>query len=607
MDENAMVGSVSLTRPVRVLAVALGCVGIFGCDGGTVVGDAGAVASDIGPVDAGPVIPLDAGRIDASMGRDTGAFVDDTNGDAGPPVGRCGDGDIGGTEECDDGNRDANDGCSTSCTLECGDGAVTGEEACDTAIASGEGSCPSSCDDGVACTTDTLVGTECDATCETTPIATPMNADGCCPSGATSLTDDDCAVMCGNGLLEAGETCDTTIASGAGSCPTSCNDGAACTRDTLVSGGTCTASCTNEAITMPAAGDGCCPPGATIGTDTDCSASCGDGTLSSGEVCDTGIAAGGAGACPTACNDAMACTRDTLVGGGTCSATCTFSPITMPIAGDGCCPSGATITTDSDCAARCGDRVITAPETCDDGNAMGGDGCSDTCRREARAFRATTLTIQDPHFFLSGFIDITSSVNTELRNALTMDGDDPADGIVDLSPVVRFDPFDQVAMTTPMSVDFADCTLPLSSTACDGSGMATASVATNAAMGTCLAPIASTYPSGRGINSPAGPCFSSAVIPVLTIDLGGTIIRLQNAQVGGQYVGSPASRLATGLIMGFLSEADAMATTLPADIAVVGGRTVASLLRGSDRDMLGTTRGWWFYLNYTGDPMPYTP
>ncbi len=593
-------------RSSLAVPALIGLAALAGCDGGTVVPeDTGPPTSDIGPVDVGPVI-LDAGRFDAFTARDTGS-PGDTNADAGPPVGRCGDGDIGGTEECDDGNRDADDGCSMTCTLECGDGAVTGEEACDTAILSGEGSCPSACDDGMACTTDTLVGTECDATCESTAITMPMNADGCCPSGATSLTDDDCDVMCGNGIVEAGESCDTTIASGTGSCPTSCNDGAACTRDTLVGGGTCTASCTNEAITMPAAGDGCCPPGATIGMDSDCLASCGDGTRSGSEVCDTGIAAGSAGACPTACNDAMACTRDTLVGGGTCSATCTFMPITMPAAGDGCCPTGATIMTDADCTARCGDRVVTAPETCDDGNALAGDGCSATCRREPRAFRATTLTIQDPHFFLSGFIDITSNVNTELRNALTMDGDMPADGIVDLSPVVVFDPFDQTAISTPMSVDFADCTLPLSSTMCSGSGMPTASTATNSASGTCLAPIASTYPSGRGINSPAGPCFSSAVIPVLTIDLGGTIIRLQNAQVGGQYVGVPATRLATGLIMGFLSEADAMATTLPDDIAVVGGRTVASLLRASDRDMLGTTRGWWFYLNYVGDPAPYAP
>jgi cysteine-rich repeat protein len=278
----------------------------------------------------------------------------------------------------------------------------------------------------------------------------------------------------------------------------------------------------------------------------------------------------------------------------------------MPMAGDGCCPPGATPATDSDCTGRCGDGTLTPPEACDDGNTTPGDGCSATCTREPRSFRTTTLTIQEPHFFY--IVDITSNVNTELRTALTTDGDMPVDGIVDLSPVIHFSPFDQSAMTNPLSVDFADCTMPLSSTRCMGSGMPTAATATNRTMGTCLAPVAGTFPTGRGINSPAAPCFSSDPVPMLTIDLGGTIIRLRNAQVGGQYVGTPATRLSTGLIMGFLTEADAMATTLPPDIAIVGGRTIASLLRARDRDMLADgTLGWWFYLNYTGDLVPYTP
>jgi cysteine-rich repeat protein len=596
-----------MRRSLRLaLVVALtGAAAVAGCDSGTTSPPDTGVPS---PDDGGG---LDGGAVDARMifeigpGPDTGSTEDTGPApDTGPP-GRCGDGELTGAEECDDGNRTPDDGCSMTCTLECGDGAVTGAELCDTAIASGAGSCPASCDDGMACTTDTLVGTECAASCASTPITTPASGDGCCPTGATSLTDDDCMAACGNGLVEMGETCDTGIASGAGSCPTSCNDGAVCTTDALANAGTCTAACTATPITMPAAGDGCCPPGATIATDSDCTAACGDGAVSSGETCDTGIASG-MGACPTACNDMMVCTRDSLVGAGTCTAACTFTPITAPMAGDGCCPPGATIATDSDCTGRCGDGTVTAPEVCDDGNTTAGDGCSPTCTREPRAFRTTTLTIQEPHFFF--VVDITNNVNTELRNALTMDGDMPADGLVDLSPIVYFDPLDQAAMTTPMSVDFGDCTMPLSSTRCMGSGMPTTATATNLTTGTCLRPIAGTFPTGRGINAPAAPCFSSNAVTALTIDLGGTIIRLRNAQIGAQYVGSPATRLATGLIMGFLTEADAMATTLPADIAIVGGRTIASLLRRADRDTLADgTVGWWFYLNYTGDLVPYTP
>jgi len=35
------------------------------------------------------------------------------------------------------------------------------------------------------------------------------------------------------------------------------------------------------------------------------------------------------------------------------------------------------------CVAVCGDGIIAPPETCDDGNAIGGDGCSATCQLES--------------------------------------------------------------------------------------------------------------------------------------------------------------------------------------------------------------------------------
>ncbi len=49
-------------------------------------------------------------------------------------------------------------------------------------------------------------------------------------------------------------------------------------------------------------------------------------------------------------------------------------------------------------------------------------------------------------------------------------------------------------------------------------------------------------------------------------------------------------------------------TRLPPDIAIVGGRTIASLLRASDQDRLADgTVGWWFYLNFTASPVRYVP
>src|SRR5262249_54511252 len=75
-----------------------------------------------------------------------------------PPV--CGDGDLGGTEECDDGNTTDGDCCSATCSFEpngapCADDA----NACTADHCDGGGACrhdgvDGPCDDGTVCTTD---------------------------------------------------------------------------------------------------------------------------------------------------------------------------------------------------------------------------------------------------------------------------------------------------------------------------------------------------------------------------------------------------------------------------------------------------------------------
>lgn len=94
---------------------------------------------------------------------------------------------------------------------------------------------------------------------------------------------------------------------------------------------------------------------------------CGDGVLDEREVCDPGLAAG-PGACPGRCDDAFACTRDSLVGSASlCTARCATEPITACAAGDGCCPAGCSVATDADCApsATCGNGRLDPGETCD--------------------------------------------------------------------------------------------------------------------------------------------------------------------------------------------------------------------------------------------------
>ncbi|GAB5543799.1 MAG: hypothetical protein SangKO_035590 [Sandaracinaceae bacterium] len=189
------------------------------------------------------------------------------------------------------------------------------------------------------------------------------------------------ADVCGDGRVSGGELCD-------GDCPTDCDDGLACTTDTLTgSAATCDARCVSEAIVACAPGDGCCAPGCDATTDVDCSATCGNGVVEEGEVCD--------GDCPTTCFDGLACTTDALVGAAaSCSASCSFAPISACVDGDGCCAPGCDSTTDDDCSPSCGNGVVEGtetcdgdcPTTCDDGLACTRDGvvgsaasCSATC------------------------------------------------------------------------------------------------------------------------------------------------------------------------------------------------------------------------------------
>jgi MYXO-CTERM domain-containing protein len=157
----------------------------------------------------------------------------------------------------------------------CGNGQLDPGELCDPTIAAGKpGACAASCDDGDPCTVDTKVGADCDVRCEHKPLTAMVNGDGCCPAGANSLTDSDCPASCGNGVLDAGETCDPKIPAGKpGACPV-CEDKDPCTRDTLT-GSACNPSCTHAPIAAnKTVADKCCPKGLSSLDDPDCPAPC---------------------------------------------------------------------------------------------------------------------------------------------------------------------------------------------------------------------------------------------------------------------------------------------------------------------------------------------
>lgn len=272
----------------------------------------------------------------------------------------------------------AGDGCcpascnsalDADCSDSCGDGTVDPDETCEPANA--DAPCPAACDDQDPCTKDFQTGTpeQCNVVCTNVAILQPAEGDSCCPPGASGTNDSDCLVRCGDQKLDPGEICD-------GDCPESCDDGDPCTTDTMSgSVAECTAACTSTPITEPAPGDGCCPPDANAETDSDCSASCGNGAKEGSETCD------GAD-CPTSCDDMDPCTMDVIVGSAAqCTAACTNKPITAPAGGDGCCPPNANANNDDDCEPECGNGIMEEGEKCDGASCQmdcdDGDDCTE--------------------------------------------------------------------------------------------------------------------------------------------------------------------------------------------------------------------------------------
>lgn len=207
------------------------------------------------------------------------------------------------------------------------------------------------------------------------PMVAPLEED----AGDTDASAEPPAIplrdtRCGDGVISGPEKCDLGIAAGApGACPSQCQPLAVCAQRVL-NGTACQSECV---LVEPACGerDGCCPSHCQSGSDSDCSATCGDGHIDSarGETCETAIRP-----CEQTdkdCDDKDPCTLDRLLGAAeNCNSTCTHEPIAVSAASDACCPQGANSTTDVDCLPVCGNRVKEAGEQCD-----GSAGCGADC------------------------------------------------------------------------------------------------------------------------------------------------------------------------------------------------------------------------------------
>ncbi len=111
----------------------------------------------------------------------------------------CGDEDVSAGEDCDGGVC-----CTTGCAFDTGTECRPSTDACDPA---------ESCDGaGSDCPADVVI-MDC------------IDSDGCCLAECNAANDDDCAAVCGNGIVEAAEVCD---AADDAACPGACLANCAC-------------------------------------------------------------------------------------------------------------------------------------------------------------------------------------------------------------------------------------------------------------------------------------------------------------------------------------------------------------------------------------------
>jgi fibro-slime domain-containing protein len=316
-----------------------------------------------GKIDPGEA--CDDGNTASGDGCSSGCTVEpgftcpNVNGNGGPcvrvPPNTCGDGILTGTEQCDDGNTNSGDGCSSTCQVEPGFNCPTPGAACKKIEVCGDGvvnidlTPPEQCDDG-----NTVSGDGCTSLCQLEPnFVCPT------PGGQPCVS----TVRCGDGKIAGSETCD---------------DGNA------VSGDGCSSSCHVETGWQ-------CPTPAFR-----CISICGDGLLVGTEQCDDGNTVANDGCSPTCsvepgfacapsttpppatvchkttCGDGIKegseqCDDGNLIPYDGCSPTCTIDPV--------CNGTGG-------CTGVCGDGLVFPGEACDDGNTVSGDGCSSTCQLE---------------------------------------------------------------------------------------------------------------------------------------------------------------------------------------------------------------------------------
>lgn len=239
-------------------------------------------------------------------------------------------------------------------------------------------------------------------------------------------------------------------------------------------------------------------------------------------------------------------------------------------------------------------------------------------------FRFSDLDLRDPHVFVDipgfGCTDVTDTapagipaLNAQLETSVTTDDD--GDGLLDLSVLLGFRPFDTGAAGLRLDTGPGDCLEPIGSTVCDWRipPVPRTTAYDAPASGLCLQAHAGTTSGySPGITTPFAPCVVSqpAVIPFILFEQS---FELQATQAGAAFVPGPVSSLTDGLFLGFLPESVADSILLPPSFPLVGGQPLSVLFpggtgncaAGDDRDVFQSQTGWWLYFNYPADVVPF--
>ena len=150
--------------------------------------------------------PSEATVLGGSYGGGSGGGVGGTYAIEGAIESVCGNGAIGGTEECDDGNTVSDDGCSNECIIELLTIELTLDGLCPRSY-----STPCSDDCGAICTNES---NDCQNTCDNEYDACYSQCDGnsYCEVECENIFLD-CHSECWNNIMNCGDNCDTVCSS----------------------------------------------------------------------------------------------------------------------------------------------------------------------------------------------------------------------------------------------------------------------------------------------------------------------------------------------------------------------------------------------------------